>query len=255
MAIPSSTSAESRSTGLRAACGQSATLPRIRGSRLAPQDHAPLLNPGPPSSPDGLPDPSDDPGELAELAREVLGGDDVEAIMHRLLEGDPLGLAERCESIARREGTLVYSTRLQQRVAARLAFDADLFSGHAVGAFIEQCVMRSLEELVEEQLAEEWAASPAELSDDAPLYERVSKSTGVTMNESRAVVHAVNRCAAADRRVFRAVILEGTTLEEYAMRSDTSLDVVSERAARVVRAITLALARHAADNAGENDDD
>jgi hypothetical protein len=186
------------------------------------------------------------------LAEEVLVGEDVHQVLHRVLEGDPLDLMGRCAAHLRAEGVLVYLTRLVHRAAARVAFDADLLDGSRIDGWLDDCVARSVVELMEEQQSEEWALVPPGESPDAPLYHRVSEAAGIPIALARVAVMAINRCPAAQRRSYHAVVLEGRALAACAHEWDIPPDRVRAQIGEVASAILMALESASPDHRGDS---
>lgn len=184
---------------------------------------------------EGLPPPRPRGGFAGS---ESLVADSPREVLHRLLDGDPLGIEDRCRTRLRQKAFFLNPERLFQRALARVSFAAVDYSGKpSLGRWLDGCVDLALEDLRSEQYEEEFHKLPPEESDDGAFYAHFAHRTGIEVPLTRLACLALNNLpppsssaaiptpggaghALADRpnRLLRTLLLSLSTSEELSVK-------------------------------------
>lgn len=134
--------------------------------------------------------------------------------LRALLESDPLGLAARADHALRSRALFLDPQRLVNRLVARVAFELELRDGSEFEPWVDGLTRQSLEELLEEQQAEEARGLPNAQSDDREYYRELAAATEIDIELVRLVCVTLNELDESHRRAFRALAVERKSLDD-----------------------------------------
>ena len=171
---------------------------------------------------------------------DLLAGGSPQEILDRILEGDPLGVQERCEQRVRERALLIDLNRLFLRSLARIAHAAPDYAGRpSLSAWLAGRIDQSIGELVGEDYEEErQGVAPQEPWD--PRYALVSEALGITMHQGRCVCIAFNDLQDEMRHACYAVLIEGKSVNRYVAEGHGPPDRVWELLRRGAQALSQA---------------
>jgi DNA-directed RNA polymerase specialized sigma24 family protein len=168
-----------------------------------------------------------------------LGPRDLVLLLRR---GDPLGLFERGRRRLSERGVFLSPRRLRLRVQARVALEAPGYRGAPVLArWLDRCIDRSIEELVEEQHADE--VLELRPGGDRAYQCWLASCLDVETDRARLACVALNALPEACRRTFFALEVEGRTPERLVAERGGTPGRIREQAHRARRAVLDALRR------------
>lgn len=161
------------------------------------------------------PPPDSNTGDGPQAVPDVLKGSSPRKILERLVDGDPLELAARCQESIEESALLVDPYRLQLRTVARVAHAAPTYRGDPpLTAWIRSRIEQSMQELISEDREEERSGMPPpDVSD--PRYEYVSEVLGIETTLARRACVAFNSLPHGVRCAWFAVAVEGMTVNRY----------------------------------------
>ena len=171
---------------------------------------------------------------------ELLSGASPQEVLDRILEGDPLGVQERCGQRVQERALLIDLNRLFLRSLARIAHAAPDYAGNpSLAAWLSGRIDRSIEELVAEDYEEERRGiAPQEPWD--PRYALVSEALGIDMVQARRVCIAFNDLPDEVRLACFAVLIEGKTINRYVAEGHGPPERVKELLQRGAQALSQA---------------
>lgn len=171
--------------------------------------------------------------------RDMLEGGP-EEVLARLLEGDPLGLAQRTSRCIAGRALLLQPQRLFDRAIACLAREGRLYRGDPP---MEEWISARIDRCADGLLLADWQqvrmGIPGRVGwpgDYAQIAERVGTSAAL----ARAMCVAFNTLEFSTRDAFSQVFLQGKGLERYAAGAHVGLDVAKDRLAKALAALSLA---------------
>ena len=142
-------------------------------------------------------------------------GVDTQTILERLLDGDPLGIRERCSEWTLDRFYLVDFERLMMRTMAMVAHSGRSYRGEIpFHAWIYERIDRSAEQLMEEEREADRKGAP--LRQPYPAhYEVVASVMGVSPESSRPGCIRFNQLDIAVRRAFFAICIDGLSFNRF----------------------------------------
>jgi hypothetical protein len=147
---------------------------------------------------------------------ELLVAEHPQEVLHRLLDGDPLQLGDRCRVHLRRRAFFLNVERLFFKAVARTSFAAMSYAGRPpLDPWLDACIDRAIEDMRSEQYDEEFRSLPPALSEDQAFYLAFAQKTGIEMGLSRLACLALNSLPQESRLAFQAVGIEGKTIHRY----------------------------------------
>ena len=143
--------------------------------------------------------------------RAWLAGASPREVLARLMCGDPLDLRSRIASVLDERAYLIEHDRLHLRAVARVARAAPRYRGQPdLDPWLRRHVEEALDELLEE-------SEPDEPSPTTPWgLEGLARPLGIEPASARAACLAFNRLPLEERKAFRALVLEGRSLDDLA---------------------------------------
>lgn len=195
------------------------------------------------SDPEGLAEGLPPPRPRGGFAgSEWLVADSPREVLHRLLDGDPLGIQDRCRTRLRQKAFFLNPERLFLRALARVSFAAVDYSGKpSLGRWLDGCVDLALEDLRSEQYEEEFHDLPPEESDDGAFYAQFAHRTGIELPLARLACLALNNLPPETRLAFQAVGMEGKSVHRYVAEGHGPPDRVRQLLRHAALSVLLAL--------------
>jgi len=161
----------------------------------------------------GAPAEEDASAQLRGTPREVL---------RRLCEGDPLGLAARCDQHLRSSGILLDAARLLPATAARVAHDAHMYRDEdSLDDFLERCIQSAARLLLQRDLEAHRSGLPAGPPGD-PRLVALASTLGLEPALLPTTMLRINCLPRPVRRAFRALFLDGLTPGEHARQAGST---------------------------------
>ena len=156
------------------------------------------------------------PGAVEDLADyagvDILSGASPRRVLQRVVQGDPLGLDERCLDRLRHHAMLLSGDRLYDRAAAWIAHQSRTYRGQPeLGAWLGRCIDRSIRSLLEEDLEAERDGLPFHADEDS-AYEFLSSALGVEPPVARRCALVFNHLPVPVRRTFWSVVMQRKSL-------------------------------------------
>jgi len=186
---------------------------------------------------------------------ELLVAEQPREVLHRLLDGDPLELADRCRIRLRERALFLNVERLFFKAVARTSFAAMSYAGRPrLETWLERCIDQAIEDMRTEQYDEEFRSLPPSLSEDEPFYTAFAKKTGVEPGLSRLACLALNNLPPESRRAFQAVAIEGKTIHRYVAEGHGPPDRVQDLLRSVALSVLLVLEEGRLDHSGGDPD-
>lgn len=169
---------------------------------------------------------------------EWLVAESPKEVLHRLLDGDPLRMADRCRLRMRKRAFFLNAERLHFKALARTAYASMGYEGHpALGNWLEECIDQAMEDMRSEQYEEEFRSLPPEQSEDGDFYANFAEKTGIEVGLARLACLALNNLPEETRLAFQAVGIEGKTVHRYVAEGHGPPD----RVRRLLRSAALSV--------------
>lgn len=173
-------------------------------------------------------------GWLSRAGADILGRRRSRAVLHQLVDGDPLGLELLCAHRVETEAWLVDMTELVLASAAQVAHDADSFSnGAGLHTWLDARVRKALRSELERDFHDECIRRRAPGSLQV-RFVFLSGLVGIDPNLGRRACVAFNALPLEDRRTFWAIRIDQQTIEHHAATWNDPPDLVRSRLRRVV---------------------
>ncbi len=197
-------------------------IPSRSGDAFDPDDESRREDDSEPrqDSESAAPKPESQPEGIGEAPRhypaaELLSGMSANAILERIMNGDPLGIRERCSQRIRNRCFLLAFDRLYLRTMARIAHAGVRYRGQVpFDQWINDRIDGSADEIIEEELeAERSGIPPAEPWESHYLF--VSGMLGIEPGMTRRGCIRFNTLELPVRRIFFALCVDGITFNRY----------------------------------------
>lgn len=192
-----------------------------------------LLNAGPKPQP-----LIEDPATLGALEALQLGT--LEEVHERLLDGDPLGLADIVREGLDELCVLIDAQRLLDRVVARCAWASQrdpLEPSRPLRQWVGARVMEALEEINEEDWSEERLELPVDPYDDR--YQGLVLGSALDPNQARRVALLFNQLKASVRLPLYALLVKGRAMTDVAAEHHMTRDELRELVVRHLTAFSM----------------
>jgi hypothetical protein len=148
----------------------------------------------------------------AYAGADILSGASPRRVLQRVVQGDPLGLDERCLERLRHHATLLSCDRLYERAAAWVAHQSRAYRGQPeLGVWLDRCIDRSIRSLLEEDLEAERVGLPFRTDEDS-AYEFLSDALGIEPPVARRCALVFNHLPVPVRRTFWSMVLQRKSL-------------------------------------------
>jgi len=196
------------------------------------------------------------PPQRGEFAgSELLIAEQPREVLHRLLDGDPLHMDERCRARMRQRAFFLHAERLFFKAVARTSFASMSYAGTPpLEEWLEACIDQAIEDMRTEQYDEEFRALPPSLSEDAAFYTAFAEKTGIETGLSRLACLALNNLPEESRLAFQAVGIEGKTIHRYVAEGNGPPDRVHRLLRTVALSVLLVLEDGLDPSEGDPDD-
>jgi hypothetical protein len=215
-------------------------------------DPYPGRNPEDEDRPLGEPDERDPEGllegSLTPLPRgefpgsELLVADSPREVLHRLLDGDPFHIGDRCRLLLRQKAFFLNPERLFFKSVARVSYASLDYGGKPpLERWLDRCIDRSIEDMRSEQYEEEFHALPPEESDDGAFYTNFADKAGIEVPLARLACLALNNLPDETRLAFQAIGMEGKTIHRYVAEGHGPPDRVRRLLRHAALSVLLAL--------------
>ena len=193
--------------------------------------------------------------EVSYPGSEILAGKSPREILHRLVDGDPLHIAERSWKVLSEMALLLNPERYAHLSMARTAHAAPGYAGDPpLGEWLDGCARRAASDMLNDQWAEEHRGMPVSESPDAEFYAELARLAHVELELARLVCLTVNNLPDDQRRVFVAIVVEGKTIHRYVAGGNGPPDRVKDLLGKASRAVFLALRDARRQNEGRDGD-
>lgn len=182
--------------------------------------------------------------------RRVLSAASPREVLARLMNGDPLGLAETIEARLRERAFLLDADRVFLRSAARCARFAVRYRGDpTLERWLAERVDEAIGDLLDaEREAERTGAEPA--PEQLAVFETLARPLGIEPLSALRACAAHNRLPLEERRAFRELVIEGRSLDELAQGGPRSAPAIARAARRGLDALLQVVATSAAEEEG-----
>ena len=197
----------------------------------------------PPDRPGDPPPRRGRPGGGEEW-RAVLGGGSSRQILQRLVEGDPLGVRERCRASAVRSALLLDPTRLVVRAYTRMAYRAarDGYDGvPLLELWLDARIAEAAAEIQGEDVESEMRGVPVS-EEEEPYFRAIADVADVAPDLARRFCVVFNQLPHGERLPFFRVAVEGRTPEAVAAELDLSPEALLQQVDATVE-LVLRVAR------------
>jgi DNA-directed RNA polymerase specialized sigma24 family protein len=182
------------------------------------------------------PDASAAPRRRATSWRALLCGGSPREVLARILPGDPLGLRAHVAERLRERAYLLDADRVLLRAMARCARFAVRYRGRPeLGAWLAERVDEALLDLVREDL-EDLRAERAPPPERLAVFVELASPLGLDPAQAWAACTRLNLCVPEERVAFRALVLDGVSLDELARRGGQTATELARRARRALEA-------------------
>lgn len=169
---------------------------------------------------------------------ELLYGDRPKTVLHRLNDGDPLGLRQRGRERIQMRAVLISENRLYLRSLARVAYASMKYRGDPpLGTWLSDRIDQSLEELLNEDRFANWGREEEE-EDPEERYKFLTKVLGVSPTVARRASVVFNILPDAVRVAFWALVIEGKSLNRHVAEGHGTPDDVRARVKRAILTIS-----------------
>jgi hypothetical protein len=154
-------------------------------------------------------------GDAGFPGSEILHQPSVKEVLRKILEGDPLGIAERCSWRLKERAVLLDASRLTLRAMARTAYRSSSYHGDPpLADWLTQRIDESIRDLVIENRESEQAEIP--IGDDPERrFAFLTETIGVSASIARRVCVVFNDLSDDRRNAFWAMVIEGQSLNRY----------------------------------------
>jgi len=169
---------------------------------------------------------------------DLFEGDSSLEILHRLYEGDPLGLEDRCTRRALGQALLIDPQRLLTSAMARVAVDArDYLGDPPLDTWIESCIDRAADSVIARDTEQECAGLPAHDSHDSH-HLLLANRLGIERPLARRTAIVFHHLPLQVRRDFYGLVIQRKGVEEYATEAGASRESVLERFTYAVKMLS-----------------
>ncbi len=172
-------------------------------------------------------------------AAELLRGMSSDAILVRLMDGDPLGIRQRCAERVRERCHLVFFDSLTLRTAARIAHAGVRYRGQVP---FDRWVRDRIDEAIQDLLEEEHEAERSGVPASEPWethYVFISELLGVEPGMTRRGCIRFNNLEHPVREVFFALCVDAITLNRYVAEGNGPPERVKGLLRQAYRALSM----------------
>lgn len=148
-------------------------------------------------------------------AAELLSGSSTSVVLDRIMNGDPLGVRQRCAERIRERCHLLYFDSLYVRAMARIAFKGVRYRGQIP---FDRWMAERIDEAADDQLEQELEAERAGLPSSEPWethYRFISELLGIEPGMTRRGCIRFNNAELPVRQIFFALCVDGITFNRY----------------------------------------
>jgi hypothetical protein len=178
-------------------------------------------------------------GNTSFPGSEILHQPSTRDVLRKILEGDPLGIAERSSLRLKERAILLDTARLTLRAMARTAHRARAYQGDpALSDWLAQRIDESIRDLIEEDREGERAGAP--IGDDPEdRFAFLTETIGVTPAMARRVCVVFNDLPDERRHAFWSMVIEGKSLNRYVAEGHGPPDQAKEHLKQAFLALSL----------------
>jgi hypothetical protein len=178
-------------------------------------------------------------GSTAFPGSEILHQPSTREVLRKILEGDPLGIAERSSLRLKERAILLDTARLTLRAMARAAYRARSYQGDPpLADWLTQRIEESMRDLIEEDRESERAGVPVG-NDPEARFAFLSETIGVTPTIARRVCVVFNDLPDERRHAFWSMVIEGKSLNRYVAEGHGPPDQAKEHLKQAFLALSL----------------
>jgi len=160
---------------------------------------------------------------------ELLSGGSPREVLHRIHDGDPLGMVRRCQDRLIRRAILMDVARVFPVAIACVAHAAPRYRGEPpLDEWLERCIDRAVRSLIDRDTEEERSGIPPTPPFDSHLV-RMSQILGVEAPLARWATVVFHHLPTPTRRAFHAVAFQGKTIHRWVAEGHGPPHVVRER--------------------------
>lgn len=144
-----------------------------------------------------------------------LSSGDSEAVLNRIVDGDPLGIQERCSAWTRKRFYLIDFERMMMRTMAMIAHTGRKYRGQVpFNDWVFERIDASADQLMEEEVEQERTGAPVSQPYSAH-YEVVANIMGMTPEDTRPGCIRFNQLPLPPRRAFFDMCIDGLSLNRF----------------------------------------
>jgi hypothetical protein len=153
---------------------------------------------------------------------EHLRGKSPREILSKLCNGDPLALGMRSMKRLKDRALLIHPERVYVRALARTAYAAAWgYEGDPpLDQWLGERIDQTIESLIEDDLTDELSGTPPE-EEDEEYFAWVARAADADLWLARRLCLVFNGMPLRSRRPFYDVVVEGKSVEQFAMETDT----------------------------------
>jgi hypothetical protein len=190
-------------------------------------------------------------GERGVRWRAILCGESSRVVLSRLVDHDPLGLAQVVAERLEAGAWLLDGERVLLRAVALCARRARRYHGRPeLASWLARLVDEAVSQITDEDRQAEITGAPGQ----PPVYCDLARPLGLEPAAMGAACNAFNGRPREERRAFFSLVLAGLSLDEAAARDSESPTALAPRARRALDAILVgAVDSPPGDTAGEAD--
>jgi hypothetical protein len=178
-------------------------------------------------------------GSSAFPGSEILHQPSTREVLRKILEGDPLGIAERSSLRVKERALLLDISRLTLRAMARAAYRARAYQGDpALGDWLTERIEESIRDLIEEDREDERAGIPVGTDPEA-RFAFLTETIGVTPPIARRVCVVFNDLPDDRRHAFWSMVIEGKSLNRYVAEGHGPPEQAKEHLKQAFLALSL----------------
>lgn len=202
--------------------------------------------------------PGDPPARRGEPGgdggwRRILTGGSARSILASVVEGDPLGIRERCWQRILDEALFLDPNRLLVKACARIAYRAAHGSYDGVpplAAWLAGRIDEAVADLRVDDLESERHGMPVS-GHDAPFFGHVAEVAEIELDLARRVCLVLNQLPLAQRLPFFRLVVQGAGPEEVAAELDVRPEDLLETLERTFEHVLLRARRMDGDLDGD----
>jgi hypothetical protein len=182
----------------------------------------------------------------------LLHGRSPREVLRRIADGDPLEIGARVEALLEEDGLLIAAERVHLRALGQVAYAACARGAPGdLGPWLRQRIAESIESLLREDREAERNGDP--LPSSPQHFVAMTAAFGVEDGLARRASVAFHSLPAPQRRLVRALVLEGRSLAELAHALGRPLGELRSELREAVESLERTIGTRLAERLGGGD--